>query len=197
MAKLSLFFAQFAGYLWYLSLYVIVLPYFLIKLSQGLDFLVLSGLWENNVPEWVPAIPAEVLLVVALLVLSVGVLIIIESSLTLYEKAHSFPFVGIPHEHLRPQQLAQGGWYGRARHPMLFGYLLVLVGVGMMVHSWSMVLWWVPLYGGLMLEYELMVEEKQLRSWFGDDYVEYQKSVPALIPQLRSRKKVGVVQTGG
>ncbi len=183
--RLVVFLYQFVGYLWHLCLFVIVIPYLLVRLSEGLDYLVFELVLKVDVMGWWDLIPTTVSSLVSLVVIAVGLLILLESTLTLYEKARAFPFTTIPHEHLRPRQLATGGWYGRVRHPMLLGYLVVLLGVGIWFHLLTMILWWVPLFGGLMLEYSLRFEERDLSRWFGEEYQLYQREVPALIPRVR------------
>lgn len=86
-----------------------------------------------------------------------------------------------------PDELLQTGLYGRVRNPMLAGVFLALFGVGLLLHSASVVLVWVP---GYILVHVLelkLVEEPELERRFGPAYAEYRKRVPMFFPRL-SRK---------
>lgn len=188
--KLVLILAQWFGYLWHLVVFVLLIPVALFLLSDGLDYLVFRVVLGTH---WTEGISADILPLYnlfAFTVVAFGILVIAESALTLYKEARTFPFAHLPHAKLRPAQLATGGWYARVRHPMLFGYLATLLGVGLILQSPAMVFWWVPLLGGVTLVKTIITEERSLKSWFGDEYVHYQKTVPAIIPRLLSFKKL-------
>ncbi|HEX9679746.1 MAG TPA: isoprenylcysteine carboxylmethyltransferase family protein [Candidatus Saccharimonadales bacterium] len=187
MSRIHLFFTQFFGYLWHLVLFVVILPFILIELAQGLDYLIFNSLLNFDYLTWANFIPTEVANLTALAVAAFGLLIIIESSITLYQEAHTFPFNSLPHDEMTPRQLSTSGWYARVRHPMIFGYLMALVGVAVYLKSPTLLLWWIPIAAVGLLEYALMVEERQLKQWFGEDYIKYQKQVPPLVPKFLRR----------
>lgn len=187
MSNLYLFLFQFFGYLWHLVLFVVILPYLLIQLAQGLDYLIFVNLLNFDHIGWFAAFPTEIINLAALVFAAFGLLVIIEATITLYQDAHVFPFTSLPHEEMTPAQLSTGGWYARVRHPMAFGYLLTLVGLAVFFRSPTLLLWWVPILAVGLLEYALLVEEKQLKQWFGEDYAKYQQRVPPLIPRLWGR----------
>jgi protein-S-isoprenylcysteine O-methyltransferase Ste14 len=65
-----------------------------------------------------------------------------------------------------PTALLQTGLYGRMRNPMLGGVFLALFGLGMLLHSTSLLLIWVP--GHILIHIlELkLVEEPELERRF-------------------------------
>lgn len=179
-----LVFYQAAGYMWHFVVYIILLPFFLIMLSEGLDFILMDRLFNGYKLPQLNGLPVYQLSV--LVIGSLGLLILVESIMALYKEAHAFPFSMLPHKSLSPTKLAKSGWYARVRHPMLLGYLVILVAVGLYLQLITMVFWWIPLLGGLMVEYSVLTEEKQLHAWFGKEYDEYRKRVPAIIPRWGS-----------
>ena len=182
--KLLLTLLEFVGYLWNLLLYLLVIPTLVVMLSQGLDFLVLN-VWLD-VDAGLNFGSANVIVILfSLLVGGTGLLIILEAALTLYHEAKTLPFAPFVHHHVPPSELAQSGWFNHIRHPMLLGYLFILIGIGVYLHLLTMVLWWVPLLGAAWLQYLVWIEEKQLIQWFGDDYARYRQEVPALIPRFK------------
>jgi protein-S-isoprenylcysteine O-methyltransferase Ste14 len=183
--RLALVVVQAIGYAWHLSIFGIVVPFFIVTLSRGTDYLLFDYFMGVDLSTNSLLLQAETVVnLFALVVFSLGLLIILEATLTLYSETRGFPFSSLPHERLRPQKLAISGWYAWVRHPMLLGYLLMLGGLGVFMTSATLVLWWVPLLGFVSVHYYYMSEEKKLLRWFGDEYKAYQSSVPALIPRL-------------
>jgi len=189
MKKFWIFLTQFFGYLWYFTVFVIIIPYILVYLSSGLDYLISSAWLSFDYIELLSRVPMEFINLIAIVVAAFGFLVVIESAVVVYQDAHAFPFTFAHHEEMTPSELITGGWYSRVRHPMILGYILMLIGLAFFVRSPVMLFWWIPLTGGLLLEYGLMVEEKHMLRWFGDEYEEYQRRVPAMIPRFTRKKK--------
>ncbi len=183
--QLALITLQLIGYVWYLSVYVVIIPFFVLVLSKGLDYLVFNELLGIDFNAM--TLGSEFLLVYklfALVLFALGLLIFLEATITLYTKTKGFPFSMLPHQRLQPKKLAMSGVYGRVRHPMLLGYLIMLTTLGLVEYSPAMVLWWVPLLGACFTEYYKLTEERKLFNWFGEEYAQYRKKVPALIPRF-------------
>lgn len=178
---------EFLGYLWYGANHLFIFPYMLIRLSQGLDYLVLESLGISSHEQVFSFIPLTILNLISFVVIAFGVLIILESAISIVAQSKGFAFSVTPHYHVNPKKLATTGWYARVRHPMVLGYLIVLMGIGVYIQSPSMVIWFVPLLGAIYVEYLLMIEEPQLLRWFGTSYEKYQHEVPLLIPRLKRR----------
>jgi protein-S-isoprenylcysteine O-methyltransferase Ste14 len=186
-----LFFVQFLGYLWYLSSFAILLPFILAELSFGLDYLVFdTWLGQYQIMSMLDQLPDTLINLVALVFFAFGMMVLLESTIALYQDAKSFPFSIIAHKELSPSKLSKAGWYGIVRHPMILAYLSLLVSLGVYLRSPSMLFWWLPILTGVFLEFAVMVEEKALVRWFGQDFKDYQKRVPLLFPRLRSIKKL-------
>ena len=82
-----------------------------------------------------------------------------------------------------PKELIVTGPYLWMRNPMVTGVFTCLFGIGLVLHSASIVFIWTPLYI-LAHAIELKkVEEPELELRFGAAYTEYKRSVPMFIPR--------------
>ncbi len=72
------------------------------------------------------------------------------------------------------------------RNPMTLGTLIAYLGVAALFHSLGAGLL-VLIFVGLLLIYIKRVEEKELALRFGQDYLEYQRRTPFLLPRFRTR----------
>lgn len=82
-----------------------------------------------------------------------------------------------------PKELIVAGPYVWVRNPMVTGVFTALFGIGLMLHSISIVLIWTPLYV-LAHAIELKrVEEPELELRFGEAYRRYKQAVPMFIPR--------------
>jgi protein-S-isoprenylcysteine O-methyltransferase Ste14 len=86
-----------------------------------------------------------------------------------------------------PDELLQTGIYGRIRNPMLTGVFLALFGVGVLLHSLSIVLFWTPGYILVHVIELKLVEEPELERRFGAAYTEYRERVPMFFPRFRHK----------
>lgn len=82
-----------------------------------------------------------------------------------------------------PEELLQTGLYGRTRNPMLAGVFLGLFGAGILLHSISIILIWVPGYILVHILELKFVEEPELEERFGPAYAEYRSRVPMFFPR--------------
>ncbi|HWP00391.1 MAG TPA: isoprenylcysteine carboxylmethyltransferase family protein [Methylococcus sp.] len=82
-----------------------------------------------------------------------------------------------------PQRLLTEGPYARIRHPRYVQFMLALLGYALIANYltvYAVVLVWLAgLYGIVVLE------EKELRARFGEEYIEYARRVPRFIPRIR------------
>ncbi len=163
--------------LWYGLFFGIILPVAVMLVSVSLDQQVEAwwgiGLWQS----WWLGIAG------ALFILA-GILLIGLAIWTLYWEGKGFPLSFGSHAAFNPQRLVTSGPYSVVRHPMGTGYLMVLFGVGCLVPSLVMLVWMLPLIGGLFYEFFEFTEEIRLRQWFGEKYEAYHKTTPSLIPRL-------------
>ena len=80
----------------------------------------------------------------------------------------------------RPKEVITSGLYSRMRHPQYTGAILSHIGITVLLSSFYSLLV-TPLV--IVINYILCwKEEKELVKEFGEEYVQYQKSVPMFIP---------------
>ena len=73
------------------------------------------------------------------------------------------------------------GIYKYLRHPAYLGSLLSFIGLGFALLNWiSIILIFFPILGSFM--YRINIEEKVLKSEFGEEYLNYSKNTKRLIP---------------
>lgn len=79
-------------------------------------------------------------------------------------------------------QLVTTGIYGHVRHPQYLGFLLLTLGMNVLWIAISTLLLW-PILA--ILYYRLAKEEdKELEERFGEEYLNYKRVVPMLIPRI-------------
>jgi protein-S-isoprenylcysteine O-methyltransferase Ste14 len=79
------------------------------------------------------------------------------------------------------RRLVTSGWYARVRHPLYLYSTLFLVLNPVMTAQWGLLTIFSVTYfmiGG-------MIEERRLLKDFGDEYREYRKRVPFIVPDIR------------
>ena len=83
-------------------------------------------------------------------------------------------------------KLVTTGIYGHVRHPQYLGFLLLTLGMNLEWTTFFTFLLW-PVIA--VLYYRLAKkEEKESEERFGEEYREYKRSVPMLIPRIRKNK---------
>ncbi len=81
------------------------------------------------------------------------------------------------------QKLVSTGMHARVRHPLYLGHLCMLLG-------WTVATGWIALYGltgfAVLSGWAMIYfEERELEKRFGEEYREYKRRVPALVPRFR------------
>ena len=79
------------------------------------------------------------------------------------------------------QKVIDHGPYRYIRHPSYLGLFLIVVGIGLALHSWGGIIVLIVM-NGIAFGYRMHVEEKVLVSELGDDYIQYMKRAKRLIP---------------
>ena len=87
-----------------------------------------------------------------------------------------------------PPKLITTGLYAYIRNPMLTGLFLLMLGLGVLFGSLSLIFIFTPLFILINILYLKAVEEKEMEKKFGDEYLEYKKKVPMFIPRLKKRQ---------
>lgn len=80
------------------------------------------------------------------------------------------------------QQLIKSGLYGRVRHPLYLGTILVLISLLILYPYPSTYIF--VLISFLYLPFGIYWEERKLLDIFGESYRQYMQEVPQLIPRL-------------
>ncbi|MCS5490720.1 methyltransferase family protein [Algoriphagus limi] len=109
-----------------------------------------------------------------------GTIIMVQSS-----KAWSLSkFIGLkPQDDSKSEHLIVSGWYKRIRHPLYAGLVLIFIGYFLVSGTYTSLV-----HLGCLIIYlpiGIYFEEKNLIAQFGQDYLNYRKEVPAIIPKFR------------
>lgn len=82
-------------------------------------------------------------------------------------------------------RLLQQGIYARLRHPRYVSFLLGVSAVALFTNYLSMYL--LVVISAAALYWVVLLDEKELRDRFGDEYVRYCERVPRFLPRIRQR----------
>ncbi|MBM3151863.1 MAG: isoprenylcysteine carboxylmethyltransferase family protein [Chloroflexi bacterium] len=94
---------------------------------------------------------------------------------------------GTPFPMLPTRKLLVVGPFGYCRNPMTLGTILAYGGVAAWVGSFSALLA-VAVFAAFLVGYLKIIEEKELEMRFGNEYLEYKKNTPFIIPIRIARK---------
>ncbi len=152
-------------------IYWIVIPALVI--SSGMLFEKITG---------IGLLPSVIFIYTIGFVLTITGLILILRSI--YDLKHFGG--GTPNYRMPPDRLVKKGTYALCRHPMFLGYDLVAIGIALLLRSSGMLLFSLPVMLFLEIKF-LHKEESRLRKRFGNEFTNYCKEVPFLLP-LRIRR---------
>ncbi|MCP8318052.1 MAG: isoprenylcysteine carboxylmethyltransferase family protein [archaeon] len=93
---------------------------------------------------------------------------------------------GTPAPMMPMKKLIVRGPYAYCRNPMTLGGVIFYLGFGILTGSISSIGFTI-LFMSLLLAYIKFIEEKELGARFGQEYIEYKKRTPFLIPWRRKR----------
>ena len=85
----------------------------------------------------------------------------------------------------RPKEVISTGIYSKIRHPQYFGAILAHIGISFLLSSFYSILS-TPIVIVVIYLFSWK-EEKELIREFGSNYRNYKKTVPMLIPRIRSK----------
>jgi protein-S-isoprenylcysteine O-methyltransferase Ste14 len=83
-----------------------------------------------------------------------------------------------------PQNLVVRGVYRYVRNPMISGVLFILLGEATLLGSLPLLVWFL-IFFAVNATYIPLLEERQLASRFGGEYLAYKRNVPRWIPRFR------------
>lgn len=131
-----------------------------------------------------PALPLPVLLwPVVLILATIGILFISWSTRDLERYG-----AGTPSPMKPARQLITQGSYRLCRHPMFFGYDLLMLAALLALRSPAALVCCYPLYLFWSTRF-LRKEEQNLALRFKETYLQYQQQVPFLLPRFRQSTK--------
>lgn len=143
----------------------------------------LTGRWvDRNLS--LPAFPPfPVNLLLGFTVFYVGLKMGIRSTKVLYRRGLGLPW-GEARKDVETSRLVVTGPYAYTRNPMILGYSLLPCGMGLMFRSIGMSTT-IPLVVVLVnVAIAKLREEPHLEERFGQEYIDYKRSTPFLIPGL-------------
>lgn len=118
----------------------------------------------------------------SVILLIIGIIFGAWSNIYLYEHGKGVPFDAFNKAiSPRSKNLLTTGPYRFCRNPMLFGTICAYSAFGLLLNSFRsfMVAAGFTIF---MIIYVKLFEEKRLRNDFGDEFIQYKKSVPMIFP---------------
>ena len=126
-------------------------------------------------------IPLVLRLPVGIILLMIGVPMVVWTILRFLRiKGSPIPFNP-------PPALVVNGLYRIVRNPMHAGWTVSLIGVAVLMQSFTLLAIFLPLFIIVHIVYLKFVEEKELENKFGQAYIDYKKKVPMFFPGLGKR----------
>jgi protein-S-isoprenylcysteine O-methyltransferase Ste14 len=150
--------------------FLIIIPFLILYVGTW------SGLAQITGPRWLE-------LCLALVGMPVGLFFLTWSTWTQWQRGEGTPALNAP-----PQKLIISGPYCWCRNPIELGALLYYLGMGALLQSWATGVMGMVVLGILGSSYHKFVEEKELAARFGQDYLEYRRTTPFLIPWFWKKK---------
>ena len=154
---------------------IIILPIIGIFFSLLMDNLL-------NLPK---IIPPPYNLVVAPIIIIVGFFWAIWSNIEIYKRGSGSP---VPFKDTHTLSVVVSGPYKYTRNPMVFGYVLIWIGLGILINSFFLTVGFSLIILILLILVVKLWEENNLEKRFGDEYLEYKKNVSFIIPFLKKIK---------
>jgi protein-S-isoprenylcysteine O-methyltransferase Ste14 len=133
----------------------------------------LDKTWRLNL-----SIPLPVKLPLGILLLLIGI------PMVFWTIARFLKTKGTPIPFNPPPILVLNGLYSVVRNPMHLGWTIVLIGVAVLMQSFTLLVIFLPLFVLVHILYLKLIEEKELEKTFGQAYLNYKKGVPMFIPKL-------------
>ncbi|MBN2548799.1 MAG: isoprenylcysteine carboxylmethyltransferase family protein [Anaerolineales bacterium] len=162
---------RFIALMFLAPIFLIALPYGLMALGSRIDR------WM----QW-PPIPSEPInLILGWLLILPGWLLAMWSIYAQFTLGR-----GTPVPLMATQKLIIQPPFNYCRNPMSLGSILMYLGVAVLFRSLGAAII-VLLFAGCLLTYIKRVEEREMETRFGQEYLEYRQNTPFLLPRLRRR----------
>jgi protein-S-isoprenylcysteine O-methyltransferase Ste14 len=117
--------------------------------------------------------------------LSVGiVLLLIGVPMVLWTITRFLRTKGTPIPFNPPPKLVVNGLYRIVRNPMHLGWTVTLIGLALLMQSFTLLVIFMPMFILVHVVYLKFVEEKELEKKFGQAYLDYRRRVSMFIPRI-------------
>jgi protein-S-isoprenylcysteine O-methyltransferase Ste14 len=156
-------------------------------ISGIVESIILIGLWVSPQPRYLP--PPFSSLTISIGDLSISPLRL-AVSLPLTAVGAWFGIDGVrgtgmevAETHCTPDEIVTDGAYSIVRHPQYFGWILAHVGISVLLSAW-----YSTLFTPILVAFVYLIsrkEEYELIREFGEEYEDYQRKVPMLIPKWK------------
>ena len=168
------------GYILGISTFAVLIPLGLYKVSAAFDARLRTGLINN----------LTLRVTVSSLVFVIGLIFAIWSNIDLLRIGKGGPTdlfnVAVSP---RTERLVVDGPYRYTRNPMVFGVLSIYFSLAIYMNSLATFLLLAAILP-LTVLYLKRTEERRLYKDFGDEFLQYKKQVPMIIPLLKRTKKM-------
>ena len=154
---------------------IIIMPIIGILVSMAMDNLL-------NLPK---IIHTPYNFVVAPIILIVGFFWAIWSNIEIYKRGNGSP---VPFKDTHTLYVVRSGPYKYTRNPMIFGYVIIWIGLGVLINSFFLTVGFALIILIVLILVVKLWEEKNLEKRFGSQYLEYKKNVSFIIPFLKKAK---------
>ena len=124
------------------------------------------------------SIPLAVRLPVGIILVVLGVPVVLWTVIR-FLRAKGTPIPFNP-----PPALVVNGLYSVVRNPMHLGWTLLLIGLAVLMQSFTLLVIFMPLFILAHIIYLKFIEEKELEKKFGQAYLDYKNRVPMFVPGL-------------
>jgi len=148
---------------------IIILPIIGVSVSLYIDSLL----------KFPKIIPYPLNIIIAIIILIIGFFWALWSNIELYRRGKGGP---IPFKETQTTVLVIIGPYKYTRNPMVFGYILIWIGLGFLLNSIFLLFGFTLLITLLLIIIVKLWEEKNLEKRFGNSYLVYKRKVSFLIP---------------
>ncbi len=126
-------------------------------------------------------------IIISIPVLVIGFFWAIWSNVALFTIGKGTP---VPTKDTQTIKLVIKGPYKYTRNPMIFGYILIWVGLGLFLNSIFLTFGFSSIITVLLILFVKFWEEKNLEERFGRAYLEYIEKTSFVIPIPRKKKKL-------
>lgn len=154
---------------------IIIMPIIGILVSMAVDNLL-------NLPK---IISPPYNLIIAPIFFIIGFFWAIWSNIEIYKRGSGSP---VPFKDTHTLSVVASGPYKYTRNPMVFGYVLIWIGLGIIINSFFLTVGFSLIILILLILVVKLWEEVNLEKRFGNEYLEYKKNVSFIIPFLKKIK---------